>query len=788
MSKIPPYKTPPETPAPSAPARSRDRARTAGALLLLPLLLLAYLFTGLGFDKLTELRTLERTPRVEIANVIGGAVNLDGQAGSLDRTVVAPHSGRETLLYHATTERRTRDSEGRTRWEQIASEYAAVPFRLTDDSGSIAVMPNGAALDLNIVYQRVSGDLRYRERRIDDGDRLFAFGVAERRDGIWNVSFVAPGHYTPLLSHQDEATNRQGMALSSMLRTWLALAAFTGAVLAVCVLLRIHQTVVVLTLLTVGIVFGLAFWGWNAARMDLDIARQQVAETQRLAERAIGAELERHGLSWDGDWATLGGADGPTLGRLPAAEAERLARIRINLARAIERARETWRHRPERWVAAVEGWAPPAVLPLDAADREAMAAVESDYRPTRLSATTLAIALPLSILLAWLLPWLGFRTILVKRRIEAIPTSRSSGVAYGIAELKGTIEALPGSEPLVSPLSQTPCVHYRYRIEERRGSGRNARWVTVHSETDERRFLCRDADGVFPIDPDGADIIVTATTRSKGRQRHIESCLPVGGQLYALGHATIDPETQDSLYLTKGDGPFVLSTHDEARIVLGKARSGFLLLAAGFLAALALALALAGGIGAFSGLSYLTAATVGPVFLGTVLVALMYNDLVYLRQRVRTTWSNIDVALKKRADLLGNLEAVLRDYLVYERGVLEDLTRVRTLAAQPAQIDREQASDMMTAESRALDRLLALREAHPDLGSGTLAERLLETLIALENEVALMREGFNNAVERFNTLRDRVPETFLARQFGFTPEAYFQAPVEVRPVPKAAIR
>lgn len=284
----------------------------------------------------------------------------------------------------------------------------------------------------------------------------------------------------------------------------------------------------------------------------------------------------------------------------------------------------------------------------------------------------------------------------------------------------------------------------------------------------------------MPIDPQGAELIAETRTHRDGKLLYIETMLPVGGPLYALGHAGLDQETGASLILQAGEGTFLLSDYSEEDLVLRKARIGFSLLTGGFVGALTLALSLAGGVGAFNGLAYLLAALVGPVFFLIVLSVLMYNDLVFLRERVRRTWANIDVALKKRAELLPQLEAVVRQAMAHERQVLDDLATVRSQAERAGALDRDAAEAMLATERRALDRLLALREASPELGAAGPAGRLIDALVALENEVAFMREGYNNAVERFNTRRNHVPEAIFARLFGFRPVEHFRAPVEVR--------
>lgn len=767
-------------------ASSRVLATILGALVLLAA---AAGLTVLGFGKLNEMRLLERSPPIDIVNIVGGVVNLSGRAESRGAQVQAPFSGASTFFYFATIDRQERDSEGRTRWVRVSSSSDAVPFDLVDETGRIETRRDGARIDVNLSFESFRGDRRYREWRIDSGLRLFAFGVAEYGPGGWRLRFDAPGHYSPILSTSSEEVNRQRLAGESMLSTWAALAAMSVAILLLCQAGGIRRAAIVLLALTGGTFIALSGWGWNAARTNLDAAVEYQADSERLAREAIRIGFDRQGRAWDGDWARLEPllADLEAQGREQQAAAASARRIRMNLVRITERTQKTWEVWPERSIAARSGLAPPAAIPLPEADRQALSAIDMHYSPTRLDPGTAALAAGFGALLALILPWAGFGRILLKRRIESIPTSPTAGVAYGLSGLKGTIEPLPDVAPLAAPLTGVPCVHYRYLIEEKRGSGRNAKWVRVHSASDQQRFLCRDDDGTFLIDPQAAEITANTVVRHIGGRRHTETILAVGAPLYALGHAGIDPDTGQSLLLTKGNGPYLLSVRGEDELVERQARIGFLLLAGGFLGAVAAALSLAGGSGAFSGLTYLSASVVAPVFLLIVLLLLMFNDLVFLRERVRRTWANIDVSLKKRADLLPNLEAVVRQVMAHERAVLDDLAAARAQASQSGPFDQRQAQDMMASERRALDRLLALRESYPELGSAGPAGRLMDSLIALENEIAFMREGFNNAVERFNTCRNHFPEAILTRLFGVRRVEPFAAPVEVREVPSASL-
>lgn len=393
----------------------------------------------------------------------------------------------------------------------------------------------------------------------------------------------------------------------------------------------------------------------------------------------------------------------------------------------------------------------------------------------------------------FLLP-IGLSMIHLKRTIENIPTSPSAGATYGLTELKGEILPAPQHEALTSPIEKTRCVYYHYKLEENRGTKKDS-WVTISEEKVGRRFICRDREGDFPIDPEGAQVITTRkhtqrqTDRapggaivSSGRYRHTEERLDVGDTLYALGRAQIDPETQQSLYMAASEPPYLLSNLSEAQLMLRKARGGFTSLTLGFTAALAALLTLIGLMGAFNGAALLIAAMITPIYMLIAVVVLMYNDLVFLRNRVDTTWSNIGVSLQKRATLIPAIQEVVKTSMAHERELQERLAQLRTQASNES-VDIPRAEQLLGVEQQLLQQLRLLRESYPDLTTSQAMNGFHDTLVALENEVAFMRDGFNHAVDRYNTRLGHVPEVFLATLFRFRRRDFFRAEVSVATPP-----
>lgn len=760
--------------------------KVEGVLLAFAAILLA-IAAGIadsGFDKLAEMRQLERVPRTAVGAVTGGEVNLAGVARPGEQLLRSPDTATETLYYRYMVHQLERDSDGDESWRIVTDQIESVPFLLVDETGQITVVPGGrVAIDAPRKHSRRHGDLRYSEYRIDSGERMFVFGMAVDGAGSYEVRFDQPGRYTPIISKGGESQVRADMALGSLTSTWWALAFATAAIFFACLSLGIYQTAMFLLMISATASIGLLHWSWKAAELELTSAAEHYQSTNQRARNAVSASLKRHGIAWDGDWGSLGSLDNPVYAQLPVGERERLARIRLDLARSTERVRSTWTRVPERVVAWRTASHPPPSIPLPEPEHAQLAAMDADYKATALPRTKMLLVQAFGLAIAGWLGWHGFRRIRVKRLMENMPTSLSNGVAYGLTELTGEVVPLPGAEPLVSPIANANCVYFHYVVEEKRGSGNS--WVTVEEKKRGQRFLVRDREGDFPVDPTGAEVISLARDyKSSDRRRYRESRIDIGESVYAFGRAAVDPTTGDSLYMAAGDEPFILSNLKEQNLWAIKAALGYLLLAGALMAILAAALAAIGAAGSFSGLSYLIAAMAGPLSLIAALGVLMYNDLVFLRHRIAATWANIDVSLQKRADLLPNLQELLKGYLNHERDLQDDLAALRSEVEHIRNMSQQQAAQFIEREQRLATRLWALVERHPELKASELMQQFQRTLVWLENEIALMRDGFNNAVERYNTRCGQFPELLLARTFGFAPAEQFQAPVEVRAVPE----
>ncbi len=156
-----------------------------------------------------------------------------------------------------------------------------------------------------------------------------------------------------------------------------------------------------------------------------------------------------------------------------------------------------------------------------------------------------------------------------------------------------------------------------------------------------------------------------------------------------------------------------------------------------------------------------------------VFCVVLYNSLVAKRNRVANYWSQIDVQLKRRHDLIPNLVTAVKGYLEHEKKVLHDLSEARTRALA-AGSDVAARAEAEGALSQSLRSMFAIAEAYPDLKADGNVLALQEELTSTENRIAFARQAFNDAVMAFNTSCQTFPGNLLASVFHFTPVAFFE--------------
>lgn len=412
-----------------------------------------------------------------------------------------------------------------------------------------------------------------------------------------------------------------------------------------------------------------------------------------------------------------------------------------------------------------------------------------------------------------------------KRLIDDLPTSKTQGVFIGLTELRGTAES---ETPLTSFLAEVPCVQYAWHIEEtwsrtvtetyRDAQGRmQTRTRTEHGSTtvasggESAPFYLQDDTGVIRIVPDGAKIEGNGTfnqtctpadalyfgkgppqeiANSDHRRHFHESAVPLHAMLYVVGQAR---ERQDvvapEIARDKQAPMFLISTRTEKQVSAGYGGWAALWLVLGLLLA-------EGGVLAWSLLEPSGSAAHWPAFGGYVvaaaafLIALavgwvwtVFNSLINLRQRVRQAWSQVDVQLKLRNDLIPNLAEVVEGYRAHESEVQTLIAEMRgQLAATPPGVAGPNFKGFAPA-------LRLVIERYPELKASALFLQLQQKLSDTEQRIALARDYFNQIATFYNIRLAVIPDRFVADIAHLKPETLMTAsdfervPVQVKLAP-----
>ncbi|HEX4978699.1 MAG TPA: LemA family protein [Acidimicrobiales bacterium] len=164
---------------------------------------------------------------------------------------------------------------------------------------------------------------------------------------------------------------------------------------------------------------------------------------------------------------------------------------------------------------------------------------------------------------------------------------------------------------------------------------------------------------------------------------------------------------------------------------------------------------------------------VAAVLLVGLYVVVAYNGLVKLRNRIENSWSQIDVQLQRRYDLIPNLVETVKGYAKHEQAVFEEVTRARAQAIGAQGVANQAQAE--NAVSGALKSLFAVAEAYPELKANDNFLALQEELSGTESKIAYARQFYNDTVQSYNTKIETFPTLLIARQMNFGPREYFEA-------------
>ena len=164
-----------------------------------------------------------------------------------------------------------------------------------------------------------------------------------------------------------------------------------------------------------------------------------------------------------------------------------------------------------------------------------------------------------------------------------------------------------------------------------------------------------------------------------------------------------------------------------------------------------------------------------------ILIVKYYNDLVNGRNRVKNSWSQIDVQLKRRNDLIPNIVETVKGYAAHEKETLSQVVEARSNIQNATTVEEvAEADNMLTG---ALRSLFAVAEAYPDLKANQNFLDLQEELSETEDKIAYPRQFYNDTVLKYNNLCEQFPSNIIAKIFHFEPSQFFEAQTEEKATP-----
>jgi hypothetical protein len=750
--------------------RNQRRSKTSSValLILIPLLIAGGLFAQqMSLSSLRSVRILERLPLTPVQAAIPGPIRTKGTAREIHRpgrpgTIEALWTKTPSLWVRAVEEKETRDSDGNTSWSTVRDTTSFVKFDLEEGSNKILLVPNNVIDDyFKRSWRKTDGDRRYTEYRIEPGKVITVVGLVSEYQGTPAIRFDEEGEYLPILADRPISKVRSGKGMFASVLVSLSLLGISGGCVAFMLFFRFQNALTFVVV--VGIVESsfLLIGSTLMLASDLEASHHSVTNSVDSAEKIVERGFNKLGIRWNGEWTDETAFSQAATSGAPG---KRLGLIRDSLAAYCARSAEIQNRFPQ-WVLAKGLGLDPTPRIISSQETQVALQVIQPARPFWLW-PTMGVTLG-GVLGVFGIKW-GMKGIKVKRLIENIPRTPCQEVEIGITEVIGTVEySKKNTSPLIGPLTDQECVWFDYHVQERRGSGKNSHLHTIERRVESTVFLCVDDSGSIPIETDQARIINgRSANRKKGSMVYTETSLREGDPLYVLGSGEIDPETGDSLRIEKDqqDLPYIISNLLESRLKTMKVSSAFWMIAVGIAAVTSAIIFLLSFTGTVSAFHQLVAASTSIATVIGLIFILLYNDLVFLRQRVLWAESNIDVALKKRFDLLPQLESITRGYVTHESEAQEIVTELR----RGFENEAHAISKIVGSKSSdAISKLLAVREEYPNLRADSVFQKLMFGIVSLENEISARRRGYNAAAERYMTRLNSIPEIILARLFRF---------------------
>lgn len=714
------------------------------AILAIVCLAGSYYTMTTGLSQLTEARQLERLPETPIGGLTTGPYVVAGAVTDQLGTLNTPYSKTKAVYYRYKLEEEYRDSDGDLRIRTLDSGARGGNFLLRDQTGSVTVAAGGnlgaAEWALDRTYRQQSGRRIYSEWALVPGHTARVIG--QYNSNTSSISFAGLDDFSlpAMVSRNTLAADSGDRFFEAAIRISIATGLLALGVALLLPLVKIHRFWVYVLVMTFAVSGTLSVLGINKLRQE---------------------------------WSAIADLYETRYQQLDAASSEPLVLADVAaLQQLIRQSTSGWL---DRWMfrSVVQNRLPvPELDERTASMAQSIVASQPEgrYQHTWTS-RGLAAA---SIIAALLLLWLSIRTVKLKRLIEAVPTSSTRGLSFGLSELKAMVDVDDDHPPLRDPLKNEKCVAFDYKVEEKHGSGKNAKWRVIEHRQESVPFWLEDSEGKVLVQPDGAKIEYPQYhSEREGDRRYSVRFLDTFVNVYCLGFAGLSHDRPDRLTIQKDESsPFLISGNEEEDIVLDRGARGF----AGIALTLGLFLfattTLFAADGGFSPDNLILSALTVPFVLLIYTGILHYNDIVFLKNRVDRAAANIDTILQQRHGLWPNLENVVKASLAHEKQLLKAIAQLRN--ADPAEMNSSgQADKLIQFEKKVTNALQARIEGYPDLKNNEVIQTFMSIMTETENYLSLLRNSYTESAMIYNTRIQSFPDVILAKLFRFREAAQF---------------
>ena len=712
-------------------------SKLAQLLTMIVLLITAFFSRGCSMNGMRGVLEVQRLPISYAAGLVNGPSMIKAKVRSEDAVLGSRLGAGPVVYYNWTKEREKTDSEGDKTWVTVDSASATVNFSVDDPTGSVFVKANSNRPEIypTSLPTKYYGNYRESESVIKAAAQVMVLGEYNFQQGTIGGSSDRLGIQFTISARGEKAilASRGWTSVGNMA---LAVFSFVFAVGLMLNLFRIHH-IMVSSIVVFVTLPPILFLQWTFVTIEqFTLANERVEQYRLLVENQNPADDKRAELR-------------QALIKRDAAQAQQLYLQYQNRFTNIGHA-------------AFMGLGDLQLHELSSAERDILGPFPLHTRTgTVLNPFIVGLLGLVELIGMGVLGFIGYRKMGTKRMIENIPTSKVKGIFPGITEIVGQVQ--PHKTLISARYSGEAVVYCKYLLMRLEKSGKKSRWVTVESGFELNVFNVRDDTGEIPVNANGAEIHAKRTYYSRsGNLKYYEWTLRPDQEIYVLGPAVLDNPMDQNLTITASqeERHFVISDQGENSVIRQYARVGLLILGTALSCCNVAIMTIYGGA-SFDSFGYFAGALVAAVFLIVLNIAFLFNDLIFVNNWQQRGKSNLDVSLKRRADLIPNLVRVVSEALTHERDLQVTLAELRGSGGQQPVGAMHQ-------------RFMALLEQYPNLKGNEVIVDLNNRIVAVENQLQYARTGFNAVTQQYNLRVKQFPEIFLAKIMRLVEKQYFQ--------------